>query len=156
MGWFKFRNSDNSPAPQPTLIAKPYYVKMAESRDALHWLVKKYSNEISTATFSEIREMERTLADINKFIETHPTTATDEHMLDSIMTDFLPSALSLFSQLPAQNKTEGSQGEILLLTQCQTMAKDLKARNTELHERAEQRLRNQAAFIEDRFTGPPA
>lgn len=137
----------------PAVVAPPvsYHVKMSESRETLHWLVKKYSNEISAKVYSEIRELEKTLKEINIFLKDHKPTASDEHMLDSIMQSYLPDAIELFVKLPSHAKTVGGEGDKLLLKQCRTMANDLLNRNADLHDRATKDLRTQAAFIDDRF-----
>lgn len=149
MKWLRPQNSN--PVPAVVVPPAPYHKKMNDSRDTLHWFVKKHSNELSTKVYSEIRELEKTLKEINVFLQDHEATAADEHMLDSIMKDYLPSAIELFIKLPAQSKTVGGEGDTLLLKQCITMAQDLRNRNTELHERATRNLRVQAAFIDDRF-----
>lgn len=148
MKWFK---PDTGSIPAVVVPPKPYHAKMSESREALHWLVKKYSNEISAKVYSEIRELEKTLKEINSFLEDHNPTASDEHMLDSIMKSYLPDAIELFIKLPAHAKKVSGEGDELLLKQCRTMATDLRNRNTDLHERATKDLRTQAAFIDDRF-----
>lgn len=149
MKWFKSQDTGSIPA--VIVPATPYHVKMAESRETLHWLVKRKSNDISTQVYSEIRELEKTLKDINVFLEDHKPTASDEHMLDSIMHNYLPSAIELFLKLPAHGKAVGGEGDELLLKQCRTMANDLRNRNADLHDRATKDLRTQAAFIDDRF-----
>lgn len=149
MKWFK--GSDTAPVPTVVMPTTPYHVKMGESRDTLSWFVKKNSNEISTAVYSEIRELEKILQEINVFLIDHSATAADEHMLDSIMKDYLPSAIELFTKLPESSRKDGGEGDELLLKQCRTMSKDLRNRNVELHERATKNLRTQAAFIEERF-----
>lgn len=154
MKWFRFRDdtpASNDPAPANVISATPYHVKMEKSRTELHWLVKKHSNVISTKVYSEIRELERTLEEINAFIIDHKANAADEHMLDSIMKNYLPSAIELFVKLPEQGRNPDGDGEALLLKQCRTMARDLRKRNADLHYRAEAELRTQAAFIEERF-----
>lgn len=148
MKWFK---SDTGSIPAVVVPPKPYHEKMAESRETLHWLVKKYSNEISPKVYSEIRELEKTLKEINIFLQDHNPTASDEHMLDSIMKNYLPDALELFVKLPAQGKKISGEGDELLLKQCRTMANDLQNRYIDLHDRATKDLRTQASFIDDRF-----
>lgn len=150
MKWFKQQNS--SPSAANVIPTVPYHEKMKQSREDLHWLVKKTSNIVSTAVYSEMRELERTLEDVNNFLIDHKANAADEHMLDSIMKDYLPSAIELFSKLPEQARKDGGEGDTLLLKQCRTMAQDLRRRNEELHERATIQLRTQAAFIEERFS----
>jgi hypothetical protein len=91
------------------------------------------------------------LKDINVFLEDHKPNAADEHLLDSIMHDYLPAAIELFTKLPETGKKAGEEGDQLLLKQCRTMTRDLRERNADLHDRATKDLRVQAAFIEDRF-----
>lgn len=148
MKWFK---SDTASIPVVVAPAIPYHVTMSASRETLHWLVKKQSNEVSAKVYSEIRELEKTLKDINVFLEGHKPTASDEHMLDSIMQSYLPSAIELFMKLPSHARVVGDEGDELLLKQCRTMASDLRNRNADLHDRATKDLRTQAAFIDDRF-----
>lgn len=150
MGWFNFQDSP-APVPVSVMPSTPYHVLMADSRENLHWLVKKQSNDISTGVYSEIRELERTLKEINVFLEGFKASAADEHMLDSIMKDYLPSALELFLKLPEKGRVMGGEGDELLLKQCRTIARDLRNRNADLHDRATKDLKTQAAFIEDRF-----
>lgn len=153
MGWFKF--GDSAPASIPAAVVAatvvPYPQKMKKSRENLSWLVKKHSDVLSTQVYSELRELDRILTDINVFIESHTANADDEHMLDSIMNDYIPSAIQLFIRLPEHAKKTGDEGDSLLLKQCRTMAKDLKVRNDDLHDRATKDLRTQAAFIQERF-----
>lgn len=151
MKWFKLRDTGQLPVTPVALPAKQYSHKMAESRETLHWFVKKRSNEISNKAYLEIREMEKVLENINTFLEDHKPTAADEHMIDSIMKDYLPSAIELFVKLPRAEKTLGGEGDLLLLKQCRTLAKDLRNRNKDLHDRATKELRTQAAFIDERF-----
>lgn len=151
MGWFSFQDSTPAQVAASVMPSTPYHVKMAESRETLHWLVKKQSNNISTNVYSEIRELEKTLKEINVFLEGFKPSAADEHMLDSIMMDYLPSALELFLKLPEKGRKVGGEGDELLLKQCKTIARDLLNRNADLHERATKDLKTQAAFIEDRF-----
>lgn len=150
MKWFKSQNSTPTVA-DIVAPAVPYHEKMKKSREDLHWLVKKASSIVSTAVYSEMRELEKTLEEVNVFLFDHKANAADEHMLDSIMKDYLPSAIELFSKLPEQARKDGGEGDTLLLKQCRTMAQDLRRRNEELHERATIQLRTQAAFIEERF-----
>lgn len=148
MKWFK-SDTGSIPAVVPPPVA--YHVKMSESRENLHWFVKSHSNEISAKVYSEIRELEKTLKEINVFLEDHNPTASDEHMLDSIMQSYLPDAIELFVKLPSHAKAVGDEGDELLLKQCRTMANDLLNRHADLHDRATKDLRTQAAFIDDRF-----
>lgn len=148
MKWFK---PDTGSIPAVVVPPVAYHIKMSESRETLHWFVKKHSNEISAKVYSEIRELEKTLKEINIFLEDHKPTASDEHMLDSIMQSYLPDAIELFVKLPAHAKSVGDEGDELLLKQCKTMANDLLNRNADLHDRATKELRTQAAFIDDRF-----
>jgi hypothetical protein len=152
MGWFKFQESAPQPVQASVIPSTPYHEKMAESRDVLHWYVKKQSSSLSMKVYSEIRELEKTLKDINLFLEGFKPTAADEHLLDSIMKDYLPSAIELFMKLPEQGRKDGGEGDELLLKQCRTIARDLRNRNADMHERATKDLKTQAAFIEDRFS----
>ena len=149
MNWFKPRTN---PVPVTPLAPAPYHERMENSRDTLHWSVKKNSNALSAKAYSEVRELERVLKEINGFLVEHTATAADEHMLDSIMKDYLPSAMELFMKLPAPERVDGGEGDQLLLKQCRTMARDLRDRLTEMHERAKKDLQVQAEFIENRFS----
>lgn len=151
MAWFGNKTPTTA---IPVVIKKPYHEIMAKERDELHWFIKQNSHAISTEAYSKLREVEKVLAELNEFLKDNTPRAEDEYLLSSIMGDYIPTAITLFTRLPLHDQAKGSEADKLLISQCKTFEKDLNDRNLELHERVRREMRTQAAFIEERFTNP--
>ncbi len=157
MGWFSNkRNNQNVAATvAATVTAVPFHEKMDKWIDGLDWYERECSGYVSPEAFSILRRMNDTFVEISFFLRSYQVRAEEEYILESTILKYIPDTLSLYNQLPEEERVDGDEADKQLITQFNTMFNNIKDLNKQMHENIKKDLRQQTAFVEDRFTNMP-
>jgi hypothetical protein len=151
MSWFNRRNT----APVPVIVPVPFSEQMISWLDELSWFERESSHLISTNVFSRLRRINDVLHELTTFISRYEIRAEDEYILKATITEYIPSALTLFNQLPASAQKDGGEADLLLLSQCDNIERSVRQLVKDMHERAQSELVTHTMFVDERFNGTP-
>lgn len=157
MAWFGRKNDspDTAPVNLPTIITVPFHEQMTAWLDELAWYERECSAIISPAAFSKLRVISDVLTEIASFLENYPVRAEDEYIIQSTITNYIPSTLNIFNQLPAHERVIGSEADNMLLSQCENIERSVRTLNKDMHERVKSNFATQTIFVENRFAHQP-
>jgi len=152
------RDNQNNPvaaAAATALAPAPFPEQLAEWIEELNWYERESSGILSASVYSRLRIISDLLVNINSFIKDYPIRPEDEYILKSTVTDYIPSALNIFNQLPSHEQVPGGEADVMLLDQCENIERSVRKLNTEMHERVKSNLASQTIFVENRFNNQP-
>jgi hypothetical protein len=143
--------SGNAQAVVATLPEPPFSERALVQLNLLDKLVKENSNEISTEVYSKLRDLDDILRPLIEYLKTHQALQEQETLIESAITDYIPTPLDTFKTLPDSDKEEGGQGDLLLLRQYATIETNIRKLADEIYGRVLKELGTQAIFIDDKF-----
>lgn len=157
MAWFgrKRDNANTAAVTLPAIVPVAFHVQMTAWLDELAWYERECSAIISPVVFSRLRVISDVLTEIATFLENYPVRAEDEYIIQSTITNYIPSTLNIFNQLPAHERGEGSEADQMLLSQCESIEHSVRTLNRDMHERVKSNLASQTIFVENRFANQP-
>jgi len=151
MSWFNKRNT----APVPIIVPVPFSEQLLLWVEELAWFERESSGLVSTAVFSKLRRIHDVLLELSDFITRYDVQAEEEYILKATVTDYIPSALALFNQLPASAQVDGREADLLLQQQCDSIERSLRQLVKDMHEQAQNALVTQTRFVDERFRNSP-
>ena len=158
MGWFSNkRDNQNAVAAAATAAvnAVPFHEKMEQWIDGLDWYERECSGYVSPEAFSILRRMNDKFNEIAFFLRSYQVRAEEEYVLESTLRKYIPETLVIFNQLPEEERMDGGDADKQLIQQFNTMFDNIKNLNQQMHENVKKDLRQQTAFVEDRFANMP-
>jgi hypothetical protein len=151
MSWFNRRNT----APIPVVAPVPFAEQMLLWLEELSWFERESSFLVSTTVFSKLRRINDILVELSSFITRYEINAEEEYILKATITDYIPSALALFNQLPAAAQVDGKEADLLLQQQCDSIERTLRQLVKDMHDKAQTALVTQTMFVDERFRNAP-
>jgi len=149
-GWF--RSKDNStPDPAVTSPPVPFSEKLAVWVDNLDWYTRTVSNILSAEAYSELRRINDAFKQTIVLLRTYAIRAEEEYIAESTLTDYIPSALNIFMQLPPSEQTPGEKADTQLITQFRTIHASVHQLNQQMNENVRRDLTEQTLFVQERF-----
>jgi hypothetical protein len=134
-----------------TAARVPFHVTALEQLNALAVFVKKSSNVLSPAVYSQLRSIDDLLRPLLKYLETHEINTEERFEFKAILTDYIPSPVNSFLLLHAKDQVEGGEADLLLLKQYQVLEHRAYLMANKIYNSALDSLQTQAIFVENRF-----
>lgn len=147
-----FRKKNQQPLPPVASPVVPFVQKMDEWLDMLDWYERECSAYVSTRVYSRLRGINDLLRKTRPFLTTYNIRAEEEYLIKATLTSYIPDALNLFNQLPAEERYDGSVADKQLLTQCDNYEKSMLELLESMKQQVERDLDVQTAFVEERFS----
>lgn len=145
-----FRRKD-TPQPTPAPAPVPFPDKLAAWVDNLDWYARSVSNALSAEAYSELRRISDIFNQTIIFLRQYAIRAEEEYIAEATLTDYIPSALNIFMQLPTAEQTPGGVADKQLITQFQTIHTSVYQLNQQMHENVRRDLTEQTLFVQERF-----
>jgi len=145
--------SDNNAANivAPLLSEPPFHEKALEQLDLLDKFAKEMSGSISTSVYSQLRTIDDILRPLLEYLKTHDIVMEQKVLIQSIITDYVPTPLETFKLLPENDKVDGGKGDLLLTQQYDTIEANTRELAAEIYGRVLSELSTQAIFIKNKF-----
>jgi hypothetical protein len=137
----------------PPTAALPFAERVLMELDNLQSFVRSASGVLSGEVYSQLRYFDDVVRPLLNYVKDKDVPADDEYLLESAVTDYVPSPLKTFLQLPDEDQGEGGKGDLLLTRQYDTIIKNVQDVVDRIRGHAMDSLNNQAAFIDERFRG---
>ncbi len=135
----------------PLVPEPPFHEKALEQLNLLEKFVKEMSNSVSTEVYSQLRTMDDIIRPLLEYLKTHDIAVEQEVLIQSTITDYIPTPLETFRMLPENDKLEGGKGNSLLLQQYDTIESNIRELSDEIYGRVLSALNTQANFIKSKF-----
>lgn len=138
------------PSVAPTLVA-PFHDKALGWLDTLAAHVKQSSDIISPAVYSRLRSIDDVMRPFIKALEGKPSVVETEVAIESMLTDYIPTPLNLYVNLPAGERTDSGRADLILLAQYDTLETAARELSSRLQGDSVSSLETHAIFIRDKF-----
>ena len=131
---------------------KPFHEKTAEQLDILTKFVKRSSREISPSVYSQLRSIDDAARPLIDYIATHPVEPAKEYAIEALLTDYIPTPLGIFLQLPEGERRDGGKADLLLIKQYGTLEKNIIELGQSIYVDTMNALETHARFIDNKFS----
>ena len=135
----------------PLVPEPPFHEKALNQLDLLEKFVKEMSSSVSTDVYSRLRTMDDILRPLLEYLKTHDIVVDQEVLIQSTITDYIPTPLETFKLLPENDKVDGGKGDLLLIQQYATIESNIRELSDEIYGRVLSALNTQANFIKSKF-----
>lgn len=119
--------------------------------DDLAHVVKQSSSLISPAVFSRLRSIDDVMRPIIKSLKDVQLIVDTEVEIQSILTDYIPTPLDLYLNLPLNDRQDGGKADLILLSQYDTLETVVRDLALTLKGDSVSALETHAIFIKDKF-----
>jgi hypothetical protein len=133
------------PAPQS------FSARMAAELDTLSESTRAAGSQVSTAVFSQLRTIDDVLRPLIDHVGTHPVVIETEIAIESLVTDYVPTPLRLFLQLPPSETADGGKADLLLQEQYTALERNARRLAESVYDDSVSALETHAIFIENKF-----
>jgi len=133
------------------VVAKPFHQRAREELDKLEFFVKEHANVISPAVYSVLRDIDDELRPLLTYMEDKPPLVETEVYVQSLLTDYIPTPLSLYLNLPLSEQKDGGKSDLILLGQYVTLEKSVRELSANIYRDSVAQLETHAIFIQNKF-----
>jgi hypothetical protein len=152
MSWFEALTGRNTaPAPAIPPAAAPYEQRATAALDSLAAAVRAASTIVSPTVFSQLRSIDDVVRPLIVHIATNPVIIDTQLSIDAIITDYVPTTLSLLLQLPAAERAIGGKSDLMLQEQFTTLERSAHDISARVYRDSISALETNAIFIQNKF-----
>ena len=130
---------------------KPFHERSEEQLNILTKFVKQSSREVSPDVYSRLRSMDDLIRPLIKYIAANPVVIEKEIAIESLLTDYIPTPLGIYLQLPDSERTDGSAGDLVLISQYDTLERSIVELGKGIYKDSLAQLQTHAIFLETKF-----
>jgi hypothetical protein len=147
------RDESRRPPAVPVAPAAPqsFSDRMTAALDTLADSARAAGSQVSTAVFSQLRTIDDVLRPLILHVGTHPVVIETEIAIESLVTDYVPTPLRLFLQLPPSEKADGGKADLLLQEQYTALERNARHLSASVYNDSVSALETHAIFIENKF-----
>lgn len=135
----------------PTAV--PFEKKLIKELDNLVVFVRKNGNLLPAAVYSRVRRIDDVLRPLLEFIGKNGCSAEQEHLLTSMVTDYIPTPLNTFVALGKEDRADNGEPARMLMEQFDTMLERVYDLAGLVRQGALNELAIHTDFIDNRFSG---
>ena len=144
---------EGSPAFSAPIPAMSFSERVTSELDSLARVEQRMSSQVSAAVFSQLRTIDDIVRPLLVHISTRTVLVETEVALESLVKDYVPTPLSLFEQLPANEKVDGGKADLLLQSQYATIISSTFNLAKGVYGNSMSALETNAIFVQDKFNG---
>lgn len=137
----------------PAVQAVPFHKKVLKELDELAVFMRRHGNIIPTSVYSQVRRIDDVLRPLISYIAINGCSPEQEHLLESMVTDYIPTPLKTFIGLPKQDRADDGRPAELLSEQFATIEKKVRDLAELVRTGALDELATHAEFLDSRFRG---
>lgn len=137
----------------PVVQSEPFEKKLTKDLDGLAVYMRANGNIIPTSVYSQVRRIDDVLRPLLVYITANGCSPEQEHLLTSMITDYIPTPLKTFISLPRADRADNGNPARLLKEQFDTMLEKVYDLSELVRRGALSELAMHADFIDDRFSG---
>lgn len=127
--------------------------KLLKDLDNLAVYMRSHGHIIPTGVYSQVRRIDDVLRPLLAYIATNGCSAEQEHLLSSMITNYIPTPLKTFVSLPRADRADDGEPAKLLKEQFDTMLEKVYDLSELVRTGALNELAIHADFIDNRFSG---
>jgi hypothetical protein len=132
---------------------EPFEKKLYKDLDELAVYMRSNGGTIPTAVYSQVRQIDDILRPLLAFITANGCSPEQEHLLTSMITNYIPTPLKTFVSLPKADRADNGNPARLLKEQFDTMLEKVADLAELVRTGALNELAIHADFIDNRFSG---
>jgi hypothetical protein len=153
MSWFSslFTNDVTPVIAVPPAAAKTFAEQALSSLDSLAVAVRHAGGNVSPHVFSMLRSLDDVLRPLIAHVAVHPVVVEKEFAIEALITDYTPTALTLFLKLPAGEQVDGGKADLLLQEQLTSLERNARQVSAGIYEDSVSALETHAIFIQTKF-----
>lgn len=137
----------------PPTAALTFSERVTEELNSLQSFVRSASGVVSGEVFSQLRYFDDVVRNLLVYVADKEVSADQEFLLESAVTDYVPTPLKVFLQLPVEDQGEGGKGDLLLTRQYDTIVRNVESLADHIRGQALEALNTHAVFIDEKFRG---
>jgi hypothetical protein len=142
-------STPSTPAPSAPVIT--FSDRVTASLDSLAQASRRSGAAVSPAAFSQLRSIDDVIRPLLAHIALHPVMLEREIALEALVTDYVPTTLTLFMQLPESQQADGGKADLLLQAQFTALERSARQQSTTIFEDSVSALETHAIFIQNKF-----
>lgn len=148
-GW---RGRNTQPAPIISALLEPTFVQRTNAQlSELGKLVAQASGVLSPQAYSLSRQVDDIIRSLLPYIEKQPLIMEHEVIIQSILTDYIPTPIATYLRLDSADRVYGSKADLLLCQQFATIRDNMWDLAEQIRDAGLKELSIQAGFISERF-----
>lgn len=132
---------------------EPFHKQLTKELDKLAVFVRAKGSLIPTHVYSQVRRIDDVLRPLLVYIAANGCSPEQEHLLTSMITDYIPTPLNTFISLPKADRADDGNPAKLLNEQFDTMLEKVYDLSELVRTGALNELAIHASFIDNRFSG---
>lgn len=133
--------------------SEPFEKKLVKDLDELAVYMRAHGNILPTSVYSQVRRIDDVLRPLLTFITANGCSAEQEHLLSSMITDYIPTPLKTFVSLPRADRADDGIPARLLKEQFDTMLEKVYDLAGLVRTGALEEMTIHANFIDNKFSG---
>ncbi|MCU1406031.1 MAG: hypothetical protein JWQ43_2334 [Glaciihabitans sp.] len=119
--------------------------------DELAGAARGAGSRVSTQVYSQLRSIDDVVRPLINHVATHPVVIETEIAIESLITDYVPTPLRLFLQLPAAEAVDGGKADLLLQEQFTALERSARKLSLSVYSDSVSALETHAIFIQNKF-----
>lgn len=154
MSWFdSIFPRDSAQSAPAAVVAEPFDVRILRSLNTLALASRRSGAAVSPQVFSQLRSLDDVIRPLLAHVALHPVAVEREIAIESLVTDYVPTTLRLFLELPMSEQVDGGPADKLLQEQFTALEKSARQTSANIYEDSLSALQTQAIFIQTKFSG---
>jgi hypothetical protein len=138
-------------APVPAAPVQSFTERATASLDTLADATRAAGSRVSTQVFSQLRSIDDVVRPLIAHVATHPVVIETEIAIESLITDYVPTPLRLFLELPAAEAVDGGKADLLLQEQFTALERSARKLSLSVYGDSVSALETHAIFIQNKF-----
>lgn len=148
-GWIG-RNTQSNPT-IPALVPPTFVQRTSTQLSELGKLVAQAGGVLSPQAYSLARQVDDIIRSLLPYIEKQPLIMEHEVVIQSTLTDYIPTPIATYLRLDSSDRGDGSQADLLLCQQFATIRDSMWDLAEQIRDAGLKELSVQAGFISERF-----
>lgn len=146
------RDEGQSPPQQaPAVAPQNFAERVRHEAFALEGLVKRSSGKLSPEVYSLLRSIDDLIKPVIDDSAITPLMAEDEYAVEAYLTDYIPTPLNIYLELPAAQRAFGGKADLLLQDQYVTLLHGARSLRREVETDNTNALEAHAIFLQNKF-----
>lgn len=153
MSWLEsiFARNDSPRVPEAAPAAQSFDARILSALDSLAEASRRSGAAVSPQVFSMLRSIDDVLRPLSAHVALHPVVVEREVAIESLVTDYVPTALRLFLELPRSEQADGGKADRLLQEQFTALERSARQLSANIYEDSVSALETHTIFIQTKF-----
>lgn len=153
MSWLDsiFARADSPRAPNIAPVVQSFDERILPALNSLAEASRRSGAAVSPQVFSMLRSLDDVLRPLLAHVALHPVVVEREVAIESMITDYVPTSLRLYLELPESDRVDGGKADRLLQEQYTALEKSARQLSANIYDDSLAALETQSIFIQTKF-----